>query len=486
MSVSKAEPRRDLAQLLSEAGATIEALLSGQVDAVVDPKSNTAVLVSSAQKALRESEASYRSIVETASEGIWTIDSSSTVTFVNRVITEMLGYSPAEMLGRSLSDFLPEGAEDRAAHRRWVEQSRQGVSEEIEVRLVRKAGSVLWALLKTSPIRDTDGKYVGTLAMMTDRTQRREAEEALRKSEEQYRQIVETTSDGIIKTDRSLIVVFVNRRFAEMLGYESHELIGASVFTFMNAAARAAATAAFERRKAGVRDAFDTTFRHKNGTDISVNVVGSPLVDGQGSYVGNLGVIRDITEQKKLQSQLIVSDRMASVGTLAAGVAHEINNPLAAVIVNLDYVVESLRRMDARDPASASPGKTDAWYHHEMRGALDDARDGARRAALIVRDLKIFSRVPAEEPKRLVHVKAIMESSLRMAWNEIRHRARLVTDYGLVAPVVANEARVGQVFLNLLVNAAQAVPEGRAEHNVIRVSTRQDGKHVIIEVSDTG
>jgi len=312
------------------------------------------------------------------------------------------------------------------------------------------------------------------------------AQESLRESEEQYRQIVEATTDGIIKIDRTATIVFVNRRFAEMLGYEPKEMIGRSVFAFMSAAAKMAAADSLQPQRRGEDDAVDSTFRHKDGTDVSVNVAGSPLVDGAGQYVGNLAVVRDVTERKKLQSQLMVSDRMASVGTLAAGVAHEINNPLSAVIANLDYIAENLTRIGGGESASMGQGRGNAWFLDEMKAPLDDAREAAQRVRFIVRDLKMFSRSPTDDARGPVDVKATMESSLRMAWNEIRHRAHLVKSYGAVPGVEANEARLGQVFLNLLVNAAQALPEGQAERNEIRVSTRLDGERVVIEVSDTG
>jgi CheY-like chemotaxis protein len=127
-----------------------------------------------------------------------------------------------------------------------------------------------------------------------------------------------------------------------------------------------------------------------------------------------------------------------------------------------------------------------AWFRDEISAPLEDARDAAQQVRFIVRDLKIFSRSPSEEPRGAVDVKSIMESSLRMAWNEIRHRARLIKHYGAVPGVQANEARLGQVFLNLVVNAAQAIPQGRAEHNEIRVVTRVEGERVLVEVSDTG
>jgi PAS domain S-box-containing protein len=302
------------------------------------------------------------------------------------------------------------------------------------------------------------------------------AQEALRESEERYRLIVEATSDGIIQVDPQARITFVNRRFAEMLDYGPHEIVGKSICAFMSTSAAAVAVEAIQgARRGGVvrKEAIDTTFRHRTGAEIAVDFAVTLLADTYGRHPGALVVVRDITEQKKLQSQLMVSDRMASVGTLAAGVAHEINNPLAAVIANLDYFATRVQHLAGGDS-------------EEITGPIQDARDAAQRVRLIVRDLKIFSRSPIDEPRGAVDVNAIMESSLRMAWNEVRHRARLVKLYATVPGVEANEARLGQVFLNLVVNAAQALPEGQAEQNEIRITTRLDESRVIIEVTDTG
>jgi signal transduction histidine kinase len=183
-------------------------------------------------------------------------------------------------------------------------------------------------------------------------------------------------------------------------------------------------------------------------------------------------------EQRHMREQLLISDRMASVGTLAAGVAHEINNPLAAICANIELAGDALGTL-AREPGMAS--RLD-----EVIDELRDARDAAERVRHIIRDLRIFSRAPDEERRGPVDVRQVLESSVRMAWNEIRHRAKLIKEYGDVPPVEANEARLGQVFLNLVVNAAQAIPEGDASHNVVRVATRVEGDRVLIEVRDTG
>lgn len=185
-----------------------------------------------------------------------------------------------------------------------------------------------------------------------------------------------------------------------------------------------------------------------------------------------LATLRDITEQRRMETQLAVSDRMVTIGTLAAGIGHEINNPLTAVIANLDFALQEL--------ADGAGGAS------KIREDLRDAREGAERIREIVRDLKLFSR-STEETRGPTDVRRVIESTIRLAWNEMRHRARLVKDYRPTPPAEANEARLGQVVLNLLVNAAQAIPEGARDANEIRITTDVDAKgRVRITISDTG
>ncbi|MBI2388160.1 MAG: response regulator [Deltaproteobacteria bacterium] len=198
-------------------------------------------------------------------------------------------------------------------------------------------------------------------------------------------------------------------------------------------------------------------------------------------------------ERAKMQEQLLISERMASVGTLAAGVAHEINNPLAALIANLAFAADEIAKLrgEARSSGCSQPQCEGsivgiARSLEEVEDPLRDARESADRIREIVRDLKTFSRSADERPG-VADVRRIIESTLRMAWNEIRHRARLVKDYADLPPVQGDEGRLGQVFLNLIINAAQAIPEGRADENEIRIVTRPTGDgRVVIEVRDTG
>lgn len=206
------------------------------------------------------------------------------------------------------------------------------------------------------------------------------------------------------------------------------------------------------------------------GTWLSVS--GRPLRSADGVIVGAVAVFRDVTKERAAQEQLMISDRMASVGMLAAGVAHEINNPLGAALLNLETANDVLKK-----PSTS---------HDEVTESIADARAAVARVREIVGDLRIFSRHEEKTDVR-ADVRRALESSLRMAFNEIRHRARVVRRYGPSPVVMGSEARLGQVFLNLIVNAAQAIPEGNSDDNTIGIVSRTDETGAaVVEISDTG
>lgn len=180
-------------------------------------------------------------------------------------------------------------------------------------------------------------------------------------------------------------------------------------------------------------------------------------------------VLVDITERKALQARVMQSDRLATLGTLAAGVAHEINNPLTYLLNNLTLL---------RGNAALS-----TVARNEL---LDEALDGAARVRDIVRGLKTFSR-PSEEAPVSVNLQRVMDSSIRMAQAAVRHRAALHREYRPVPPVLANPSHLGQVFLNLIVNAAQAIKSGGTSAPRITLRTYEDAQgRIVAEVEDTG
>jgi PAS domain S-box-containing protein len=314
--------------------------------------------------------------------------------------------------------------------------------------------------------------------------------------QEQVRELSAALGDAaeaIFRTDPDGRVVTVNRSFSEMFGYSTHELMGRSWQETLAPDDRAPVAAAIaasgggriERRATGLRKD-----RTSFAIDLTIVPVAAPRVPdpaaGSTESRGHYVYVRDLTERRHMEDQLIFAGRMAAVGTLAAGVAHEINNPLAYIVANIDFTRRQLASLTAKLALQTPLDPEDGLNLDEVVEALGEAREGADRVRNIVRDLKVFGR-GNEEVRGPVVVRRVLDSSINIAWNEIRHRARLVKDFAEVPLIEGNESRLGQVFLNLLLNAAQAIPEGEAERNEIRVSTAtdRDGR-VIIEVRDTG
>lgn len=186
-----------------------------------------------------------------------------------------------------------------------------------------------------------------------------------------------------------------------------------------------------------------------------------------GTPLRMVGAMVDVSETRALERRLVISDRMASLGTLAAGVAHEINNPLSFVGLNLDWAIRS----------TTAPA---------VRAALEEAREGVERVRQIVRDLNTFAR-PDQSEQAAVDVREPIASALGIALNELRHRARVREEHVPAPPARCSAARLGQVMLNLLINAAHAIPKGTPEEHeiLIRSGPTSDGR-VRIEVLDTG
>jgi PAS domain S-box-containing protein len=294
-------------------------------------------------------------------------------------------------------------------------------------------------------------------------------------SELRYRTVTESANDAISILTPEGLIIEANRSFELMLGLERDQIVGHSLGDFTAPGHEQDTVESYGRSLTSKLPTAPRPLRKADGSIILVEFSNRSVEVGGENLVFSIG--RDVTERVQAQAQLMVSDRMASIGTLAAGVAHEINNPLAAATANLDFVSKGVGDLAQRY------GTTE---FAEIQEALRDAREAADRVRIIVRDLKIFSR-PEEERRGAVDVQRVLESSLRMAWNEIRHRVHLVKEYGPVPPVLATESRLGQVFLNLIVNAAQAMPEGHANVNQIRVRTRSDGPdRVSVEIEDTG
>ncbi len=304
--------------------------------------------------------------------------------------------------------------------------------------------------------------------------------EALRRSRASFRALIERLPDGICVIQDSRII-YVNPALITLLGCASPtELLEREVrevvARFFHAEERqwvltALAVTPGEEGREPFRE---VRLLRASGESFPAELARFPVVfEGQPCM---MFIARDLTERKRMQAQLMLTDRMASLGMVAGMVAHDINNPLSYVLANLHILEgEVLPRL----------GVT-AAEREEVQALVADAQLGAGRAREIVQQFRIFSRGEKETLREVLELHRVIDTSLRLAGNEIRHRARLVRDFGDPIRVEVNEAELGQVLLNLLVNAAQAIPEGHVESNEIRVVTRLRGAEAVIEVRDTG
>jgi PAS domain S-box-containing protein len=319
------------------------------------------------------------------------------------------------------------------------------------------------------------------VTMLTrDVEERKKNEEVLRKSEQKYRTLFEEYRDGLLLSSADGRILDANPAALALFGYDSKDefLALRTDELFYTRAER-------ERmRLAGLltADGFsprdvEVDCKDRGGRRLNVVVSASPLRDEEGQIVAFRTVVRDVTERKLLEARLRQTQKLEAVGMLAAGVAHEINNPLTYVITNLHLMQEDLRQL-----APGAPGRPLA---DAFGSRVHEACEGAERVRQIVRDLKTFARLDEEE-RGVVEVAPLLDKAIKLAGAEIRYRARIRREIAPVPPVVGNEGRLSQVFVNLLINAAQAMEEGEAERNEIRVRTSATESEVRVEIADTG
>jgi PAS domain S-box-containing protein len=330
------------------------------------------------------------------------------------------------------------------------------------------------------------GRKGGSVVLLRRALRRARAE--LRASEERYRTVTRATNDAVYDWDLATDALTWNEGIRTLFGYAPEDVVPEIAWWEgkLHPDDRARVTAGLTALIDSGRELWFDEYRYRraNGSYAHVFDRGIVLRDERGKATRMIGAVMDTTELRQTQARLGLAARMASVGTLAAGVAHEINNPLAFVITNLDAAIRRLGR--ASGPIAGAGGGVAAEEVPELLDLLEDAREGAERVRLIVRDLNTFAR--ADDVQRgPVDVARVLDSCVHMAMNQIRHRARVARAFAEVPPVDANESRLAQVFLNLIVNAAQAIPEGAADRNEIALSTRKEaGGRVVIEVRDTG
>ena len=466
------------------------------------------------RKMSRALEQSPATIVITNLDGV--------IEYVNPKFCQTTGYTVEEAIGQH-TRVLKSGEMSPEGYTELWNTISSGKEWRGEFHNVRKDGSLYWEFASISPLFDKDGGITGYLAVKEDITGRKEAEASLyryrqelenkhaelkqvfsqvEQAKQEWENTLDHLRDFVILTDNKHHVRRYNRLLAEMSGKTAEELVGEdwrilltdAGFTFV----------AFNGVSGEV-------FHGRSGRSYDLNIF---EIQEDGVYTGLVVSINDTTELrlagqelqkayaelKDAQMQIFQQEKMASIGQLAAGVAHEINNPMGFISSNLGTLKKYVDRLSeyiaAGDQAVAACGDSvEASRMHDLRKRLkieyimDDARqlieesqDGAGRVRRIVQDLKSFSRVD-QSVKGLINLNETLETTINIAWNEIKYVAALNREFGDIPEILCFPQQLNQVFLNLLVNAAHAMGENQG---TITVRTWSEKENVFVSVADTG
>jgi len=460
--------------------------------------------------------------LENVGEGIYWLDADGRMLYVNPAAERELGYSAEELRQMRVSDIDPnvppeywgkDGALMRARETQYrglhnfrtAHRHRDGHMIPVEI---------------NSGYFEYEGE-IYAIAICSDITERLAAEEALRASEAKFSAIFSMTPDPMALTrlaDGTMLDASAS--YAEFFGYRKEEMIGHTTLPedlnlWFEAADRLRWRDQLEPN--GEVLGFEAQMRRRDGGTVTVLISGK-IIELEGQHCV-IVVLRDITRRKQMeemlrrekaeqaalikkleetQAQLLQSEKLAGIGQLAAGVAHEINNPMGFIRSNLgtlrDYTERLLDLVTAYENACPSGQMEAAEHLRQVRAAADleflsgdlrqlvaESIEGADRVRRIVQDLRDFSRVQPDDWERF-DIHAGLESTINMVWNEIRDKADLIRDYGELPAIECIPSRLNQVFMNILVNAAQAI----TEHGRITIATRRQGDEVEIAFSDTG
>jgi len=434
-----------------------------------------------AEAALRVSEARYRRIVDTTSEGVWMYDASGITTFMNPRMAGLLGCTPENAVGQHILSFVAESASEQAQKR--LARGFIGVGERGDLRLQRRDGSELWVSMRAAPLFDAAGNFESALALLTDITERRGAEE----TRNLLASIVESSDDAIISHGVDGIIRTWNRGAQALTHYSAEEAVGQSIEILHAPEQMARLIAERQRVDHGLKlEQFEMLALRKDGTCVDVSITSSVLTNDDGRIQGASIIARDISDRKKAEGalrraeeQLRQSQKMEAIGSLAGGVAHDFNNLLSIILSYTSFVMAQLEPADLR--------------------FLDlvEVHKAGLRATQLTRQLLAFSRQQVLQPV-VLDLNAVLAGVEKMLARLLREDIQLsLLTESLEGKVYADPGQLEQVLMNLVVNARDAMPDGgsltietsnvtidqsyTAEHRGVA-----PGKYALLAVTDTG
>ena len=430
------------------------------------------------------SEAKYRMMIENIPDLIWVLSADgSRTTYLSPSVETILGFSKAEIRNKTIWDFVtPEtmriGAAYLAEERERLKKdpSRARLTHSFDIEYIRKDKTILQAELTARTIVDESGQIIEIIGVSRDMSQRAMAEKSLKKSEARYRSLFENSRDAIyIMTIDGRVIEF-NPAGIELFGYSREEMIGSDILKIYHDPADRGKFKKTIREKGYVRD-YEIKFKKKNGTLIDCLLTSSLWYADDGEILGYQGIIRDITEQKRMVRQLQQVQKMEAIGTLAGGIAHNFNNLLMTIQGNTSLMLM----------------KTDPSHPHYRK--LRTIEQHIQHGADLSRQLLGFARGSHQESKT-VDLNAIIRMTAKIFSSTKKEMSVFTQLADGLLPVNADPGQMEQSLLNLLVNAAQAMPDGGdifiQTENVLlepyRLAFYQDlgGQYVKLSVTDTG
>ncbi|PKN62851.1 MAG: hypothetical protein CVU57_21935 [Deltaproteobacteria bacterium HGW-Deltaproteobacteria-15] len=425
-----------------------------------------------AESSLRESEEKFRRITENMQDVICQLDDMGRICYASPSYRQVLGYDPADLIGQSpLRRFHPDDVEPVLAAFRVSMETRQPV--DVILRYLHGAGNYVWLRSTGSLLFDEKGNVTGAVISSRDITGHKKAEQALQKSEERFRSLAESTSDWIWEVDSDGRYTFVAPRIEKLLGYKAEEVLGRTPFDFMPPEEAERVEAIF-REIAAAKKPFsfiENVNLHKDGSRVVLESSGAPVLDASGNLLGYRGVDHDVTQKRALEAQAIRAKHLASIGELAAGVAHEINNPVTGIINYAQILVDE----------AAESGRDE-----EIPTRI--IKEG-ERIAKIVKNLLSFAR-ESNTDKRPVAVLPLLEDSVALVASLLRKEGiaiRMKVSEG-VPMIVGNRKDLQHVFLNILANSRYALNEkycGFQKDKLIEITAEEGEVHGIRSVRFT-
>jgi PAS domain S-box-containing protein len=381
--------------------------------------------------------------------------------YVSPGAAAIFGRPAAEVIGESIFKYLPPDEVPRI-----TEIARQRSMSEvppilIETALVRPDGARV--PIEVGSTRVNLAGRAWSVTFMLDISERKRIEEALRQSEARLRSVVEGAPDGVaILHGRT--IAYLNPRAAQMLELaDARTAVGTQITSYLEPAEAARAGERIGRLLATRERFAPTEYRRRNASgEVRVFEVASIPLDYAGSPA-LLAFIRDVTERKALEAQLLAADRLAAIGALATAVAHEANNPLCSVQLGLERLDREVRALGLPEARAAA-----------LLDSLREARRETARVAEIVADLRGFSRAD-EEGGDAVDLATVLERAIRLTESDVLPRARLTRRYEAAPPVYSNRTRLEQVFLSVLAHVARSLPDEEPERCEVLVVVGDGG-----------